>query len=77
MREKRTVQSSIFEAYGEHDIGRELKAMSEWLDRHPQLLDPVMADIGNRGTGEGGRRGLPGESVLRCALIKQYRQLSY
>ena len=45
MREKRTVQSSIFEAYGEHDVGRELKAMSEWLDSHPQLLDAVMGEI--------------------------------
>ena len=32
MREKRTVQRSIFEAYAEHEIGRELKAMSDWLD---------------------------------------------
>jgi len=77
MRDKRTVQSSLFEAYAEHDIGQELKAMSQWLDRHPQLLEPVMSDIGHRGAGEGGRRGLPGESVLRCALLKQYRQLSY
>ena len=53
MRDKRTVQSSTFEAYGEHDMGGELKAMSEWLDHHPQLLDPVMADIGHRGAGEG------------------------
>ena len=29
MREKRTVQSSIFEASAEHEIGRELKAMSD------------------------------------------------
>ena len=26
MREKRTIQPSIFEIYPEHDIGRELKA---------------------------------------------------
>ena len=77
MRDKRTVQCSIFEAYAEHDIGEELKAMSQWLDRHPDLLDAVMADVGHRGDGEGGRKGLPGESVLRCALLKQYRQLSY
>lgn len=77
MREKRTVQSSIFEAYAEHDIGQELAAMSDWLFCHPELLDPVMADIGNRGAGAGGRKGLPVESVLRCAILKQYRQLSY
>jgi hypothetical protein len=27
--------------------------------------------------GETGRRGLPAETVLRCALFKQQRQLSY
>jgi hypothetical protein len=26
---------------------------------------------------ETGRRGLPAEAVLRCAVLKQYRQLSY
>jgi IS5 family transposase len=41
MREKRTVQSSIFEQYAEHEIGRELKAMSDWLDTHLNLLDWV------------------------------------
>ena len=77
MREKHTVQSSIFELYADHDFGRELQAMSEWLDGHPVLLNPVMADIGNRGAGQEGRKGLPAESVLRCAILKQYRQLSY
>src|SRR5579864_9219000 len=30
-----------------------------------------------RGARETGRHGLPAEAVLRCALLKQYRQLSY
>lgn len=77
MREKRAVQSSIFELYADHDIGRELQAISDWLDCHPELLNPVMSDIGNRGAGQGGRKGLSAESVLRCAIVKQYRQLSY
>ena len=29
------------------------------------------------GLRETGRRGLPAETVLRCALLKQQRQLSY
>ena len=33
MREKRTIQASIFERYAEHEIGRELKAMSDWVDQ--------------------------------------------
>jgi len=30
-----------------------------------------------RGSAQTGRRGLPAETVLRCALLKQQRQLSY
>lgn len=77
MREKRTVQASIFEAYAEHEIGRELKAMSDWLDQHLDLLEWVAADVKRRHVEETGRKGLSIESVLRCAILKQYRQLSY
>ena len=77
MREKRTVQRSIFEGYAQHEIGRELKAMSDWLDEHTDLLDWVAADIKQRNVEETGRKGLSIESVLRCAILKQYRQLSY
>jgi len=77
MREKRTVQSSIFELYTEHEIGRELKAMSAWLDENTELLDWVAADVKNRNVEPTGRKGLSVESVLRCAILKQYRQVSY
>jgi transposase, IS5 family len=77
MRPERTVQASIFDLYAGHEIGRELKAMSEWLDEHPGLLDGVVADLRRRGVKDTGREGLSAESVLRCALLKQHRQLSY
>jgi len=77
MREKRTIQGSLFEQYAEHEIGRELSAMSDWLDEHLDLLDWVAADVKQRHVEETGRKGLSIESVLRCAILKQYRQLSY
>ena len=77
MREKRTVQSSIFDHYAEHEIGMELKAMSDWLDANLDLLDWVEADVKQRNLEETGRKGMTIESVLRCAILKQYRQLSY
>ena len=77
MREKHTVQRSIFEHYAEHEIGRELKAMSDWLDQHLDLLDRVAADIKPCNVEDTGRKGLSVESVLRCAILKQFRQLSY
>jgi IS5 family transposase len=77
MRQERTVQASIFDLFAEHEIGRELKAMSRWLDEHRELLGSVRDDLRRQGVKETGREGLPAESVLRCALLKQHRQLSY
>jgi transposase, IS5 family len=77
MRQERTVQASIFDLFAGHEIGRELKAMSAWLDDHWELLGLVAADLRRHGLKETGRCGLPAESVLRCAVLKQHRQLSY
>ena len=38
MRQERTVQASIFDLFAEHEIGRELRAMSLWLDEHRDLI---------------------------------------
>ncbi len=77
MRQERTVQASLFDLFAEHEIGRELKAMSQWLDEHRDLLNLVARDLRRHGVKETGRQGLPAEAVLRCALLKQHRQLSY
>ncbi len=77
MRQERTIQASIFDLFAEHEIGRELKAMSQWLDGHHELLGLVAKDLGQGGVKATGRQGLSAEAVLRCALLKQYRQLSY
>jgi IS5 family transposase len=77
MRQERSVQASIFDVFAGHEIGCELRAMSDWLDAHGALLSLVAADLRREGVKETGRQGLPAEAVLRCALLKQYRQLSY
>jgi IS5 family transposase len=77
MRQERTIQASIFDLFAKHEIGCELKKASKWLDGHPALLGLVAADLRRDGVQETGRHGLPAEAVLRCALLKQYRQLSY
>lgn len=77
MRQERTVQASVFDLFAEHEIGHELKAMSQWLDEHRDLLGLVTRDLRRHGLKETGREGLPAEAVLRCALLKQHRQLSY
>lgn len=77
MRQERTVQASIFDVFATHEIGLELKAMSRWLDEHRDLLGLVAGDLVRVGVKATGRQGLPAEAVLRCAILKQYRQLSY
>src|SRR6201993_5319143 len=73
MRQERTVQATIFEVFAQHEIGRELQAMSQWLDGQRGLISLVAGDLRRQGVRETGRRGLPAESVLRCALLKQQR----
>jgi Transposase domain (DUF772) len=51
--------------------------MSQWLDEHCDLLSVVARDLYRGGIKATGRQGLPAEAVLRCAILKQYRQLSY
>ena len=45
MRQERTVQASIFDLFAGHEIGRELRAMSAWLDDHRELASLVAADL--------------------------------
>src|SRR3984893_8296950 len=77
MRQERTVQATIFEVFARHEIGCELKTISQWLDRQLALVSLVAGDLRRHGLHETGRRGLPAETVLRCALLKQQRQLSH
>jgi transposase, IS5 family len=77
MRQERTVQATIFEVFARHEIGCELRTMSQWLDRQYALVSLVAGDLRRHGLRETGRRGLPAEAVLRCAVLKQQRQLSY
>src|SRR6267378_2287843 len=77
MRQERTVQATIFEVFAEHEIGCELKAISQWLDQQRALVGLVAGDLRRHGLCETGRQGLPAEAVLCCALLKQQRQLSY
>ena len=45
MRQERTVQASIFDLFATHEIGCELKAMSQWLDEHCDLFAVVARDL--------------------------------
>ena len=77
MRQERTIQATIFEVFAGHQIGCELKVISHWLDGQRVLVRLVASDLRREGLHQTGRRGLAAETVLRCAILKQQRQLSY
>ncbi len=77
MRETRNAQASIFEEYSNHEYGVRLRKLSEILDRQPEILDLVAADLIDTSVAAVGRTGLSAESILRCLLLKQQRGFSY
>jgi len=77
MRVTRNAQASIFEHYSNHEYGVRLQKLSEVLDRQPEILELVAADLIDASVSAVGRIGLSAESVLRCLLLKQQRGFSY
>ncbi len=63
--------------YPEHEVGNELKGISQWPDEHRDVLELVSTDVGESEVQATGRKGLSIESVLRCGILKQYHQLTY
>lgn len=77
MRQKYHQQLSLFMTVTNTQIGKELEQMSRILDETPELLQVVFDDLTKSKRADTGRQGLTAEQVLRCAVLKQYRQLSY
>ena len=77
MRQERTIQARIFDVFSEHELGRELKGMSNLLDQYGEICAWVAAGLSRHGLKPTGRKGLPAEAALRAGLLKQHRQLSY
>lgn len=77
MRRKFNPQINLFTAATSNQISRELQHISQILDANPKLRDIVYQDLVKAKRHDTGREGLTAEQVLRCAVLKQYRQLSY
>lgn len=76
MREIRNAQASIFDFYAEHEHGRQLKTLSDLLDKYAEFARWIEQDLNSNGSHRGAR-GLSAESVFRCLLLKQILQVSY
>jgi transposase, IS5 family len=77
MRKKWDEQTSIFHILPRNKIARELEAISAILDTQPQILDRIYKDLLRVRLADTGREGMSAEQVLRCAILKQYRNLTY
>lgn len=77
MRHKFTSQMTLFSPIMRSSIVKELKGISDILDATPSVMDRVFKDLTATHRIDTGRKGMTAEQVLRCAILKQYRELTY
>jgi transposase, IS5 family len=78
MRLKRDPQLNLFtKMRKKNKVITELEAISAILDDNRALLELVYQDLLPCRRSDTGRPGLSAEQVLRCAFLKQYRELTY
>ncbi|RYZ67420.1 MAG: ISNCY family transposase [Proteobacteria bacterium] len=70
-------QLDLVPAFHTHVRSRELAAMSEILDAHPEAARWVLGDLVGARSSQKGREGMSGEQVLRVMLVKQLGTFSY
>ena len=77
MRHKFNPQMSLFSPVMRSSIVKELEQISKVLDATPSVMDLVFKDLIKTHRHDTGRKGMTAEQVLRCAVLKQYRELTY
>ena len=77
MRRKLNRQMNLFTSVSNKSVARELEEISKIIDANPEVIDLVYRDLTSAKRHDTGREGLTAEQVLRCCILKQYRQLSY
>lgn len=82
MRITRIAQVSMFDNYSQHEVGKQLKELSDILDSRPDLLDVVAEDLVKKLGAGVGRRGFSVETIFRCLILKcklgaSYEQLEF
>jgi len=77
MRKKWDEQLSIWHYLPKNRVSKELRGISEVIDTHPEVLGRIYSDLSGSHRVDTGRDGMTAEQVLRCAILKQYRSLTY
>ena len=63
--------------FGDHPHARQLEAISDLLDRNPDIAQLAHQDLTGERQTNTGRKGMNGEQVIRVLLLKQMHDLSY
>ncbi len=77
MRQKLNRQTNLFTSVSNNAVARELEEVSRIIDANPSVLDLVFEDLVKTKRQDTGREGMTAEQVLRCSILKQYRELTY
>ena len=77
MLRKFNLQMNLFTTVSSNQIARELEYVSQVLEANPKLVELVYQDLIRAKRHDTCREGLTAEQVLRCAVLKQFCQLSY
>ena len=77
MRKKKEPQLNLLNLMPRNKIAQELEAIARLLDANQDILDLVYGDLVKYRRQDTGRNGMTAEQVLRCAILKQYRELTY
>jgi len=77
MRQNYKKQLSMSKGWPDHDLSQELRVISEILDSHPEIYNKALDDITQGKRTDCGARGMSGEQVVRCAILKRMHSLSY
>mgnify|MGYP001164678418 CR=1 FL=1 len=77
MRRKFNPQLNLFTTMARNKIAKELQQLSQVLDATPKVVELAYQDLVRCARPTTGREGMTAEQVLRCAILKQYRQLTY
>ncbi len=77
MRQNRENQLPLAPLWPHHQLGEELRVISEILDGNPSISEMLLHDLCDTSSPDNGAPGLSGEQVVRCAVLKQLYQFSY
>lgn len=77
MRKTHNAQMSFQDLRPRWAKAKELKMINTILEANRQVFDVVAKDFFTKKGGRAGRPGMTVEQVVRCAIIKQWKQLDY